>query len=221
MRPLYLVLSKRTEKTPLCGSRFWGNPDLPFEYSYPSYQDKEGNTHNYRFICQINLSELPMCDISDKLPSKGLLSFFAKIDRYLGYEDDEFVSGYISSPNDVCVLFFSEPNSIGDNKYFEEKVLIDDNGIPINCEELHVDFSVSRPSEYCEEHVLMSEPIFREWENWDNPYEDWIVLLQIDSFSGDNFNLNFMDFGVLDFLISVEDLYNLCFDSVRGIILSS
>ena len=82
-------------------------------------------------------------------------------------------------------------------------------------------FSAVRPSEYCEDHALMAEPTYREWENWDSPYEDWKILLQVDSFSGDDFNLNFMDFGVLDFLISPEDLKNSRFDCVRAIVLSS
>lgn len=53
------------------------------------------------------------------------------------------------------------------------------------------------------------------------PYEDWQILLQIDSFSGMDFNLNFMDFGVLDFLISPEALRHADFSDVRAIVLST
>ena len=53
------------------------------------------------------------------------------------------------------------------------------------------------------------------------PFEDWQILLQVDSFSGMDFDLNFMDFGVLDFLISPEDLAKRDFSSVRAIVLST
>ena len=53
------------------------------------------------------------------------------------------------------------------------------------------------------------------------PFEDWVILLQIDSFEGKDFVLNFMDFGVLDFLISPKALEASDFSDVRGIVLST
>ena len=52
-------------------------------------------------------------------------------------------------------------------------------------------------------------------------YEDWLILLQVDSFEGKDFQLNLMDVGVLDFLISPSDLKQHSFDNVRAIVLSS
>ena len=47
------------------------------------------------------------------------------------------------------------------------------------------------------------------------------ILLQVDSFAGMDFNLNFMDCGVLDFLIAPEALWARDFSSVRAIVLST
>ena len=69
--------------------------------------------------------------------------------------------------------------------------------------------------------MLLAPPSHREWENWDHPFEDWLILLQIDSFDGKDFNLNFMDSGVLDFLISEKDLADRRFDNIRAIVLST
>lgn len=221
MKPIHLLLSKSSEKIKTCGSRFWGNPDLPLGHEYPSYIDMDGNQIEYQFVCQINLAELSSFDMSGKLPRKGMLSFFAKIDHYLGVDNDNFISGYISDTDDVRVLFFPEVGLPGENDNFEETVLVDDSNQPVNPTEYHIGFSLERPSDYCDEHAIMAEPTFREWENWDSPFEDWEILLQVDSFSGDDFNLNFMDFGVLDFLISPEDIADSRFDNVRAIVLSS
>lgn len=48
-----------------------------------------------------------------------------------------------------------------------------------------------------------------------------MILLQVDSFEGEDFSLNFMDTGVLDFLISPHDLEKSDFSDVRAIVLSS
>ena len=72
-----------------------------------------------------------------------------------------------------------------------------------------------------DEHALLAHPTYRPWENWDAPYEDWLILLQVDSFEGKDFQLNLMDVGVLDFLISPSDLKQHSFDNVRAIVLSS
>ena len=180
MKPVSLVLSRPFDRVEICGSRFWGNPDLPKGYGYPVFEDMDGNPFEYQFICQINLSEIAPFDTENRLPHKGLLSFFAKIDRYLGRFDNGSSLGLsLSSPEDVRVLYFPEVGEAGENANpeFDQLVLVDDDG--------------------------------------------WNILLEIDSFSADDFILNFVDFGVLDFLISPEDLAARRFDRVRAIVLSS
>ena len=222
MKPIHLVLSKPSERIPLCGSRFWGHPDLPRGYPYPCFPDTDGDPFEYTFICQINLSEVAPYDTEGRLPHRGLLSFFAKIEHYLGrFDGGDSLSGYISEPEDVKVLFFPEVGSPGTPTDFEGVVLVDDRGRPIGPEELRIDFSRRPSGRYCDEHALFAPPTHREWETWDPPFEDWEILLQVDSFSGEDFQLNFMDFGVLVFLIAPQDLAQGHFERVRGIVLST
>lgn len=203
------------EKIDTGASRFWANPDLPAGMEYPMYIDNEGDKYPYFFVCQINLGQLAEFAPENPLPRKGLLSFFAKIDRYLGYMTASYdISGYISKAEDVRVLYFPEIESMG------EVVLLDDDDNPTAPDEMEITFT-HKIGPLGEEHELFAEPTHREWETWDEPFEDWSILLQIDSFEGKDFVLNFMDFGVLDFLIYPEALRKHDFSDVRGIVLST
>lgn len=222
MKPINLTLSKPFDRVAPCGSRFWGNPDLPKEYGYPSYPDEDGDPFEYQFVCQINLAEVAPYDTGNRLPHKGLLSFFAKIDHYLGrFDGGSTIGGYIGDTDDVKVLFFPEVGLPGDNPGFKELILLDEDDKPLNPEELQIRFTTEPGEIYRDDHALFAEPTHREWKTWDSPYEAWQILLQVDSFSGMDFNLNFMDCGVLDFLISPDDLAAGRFDRVRAIVLST
>ncbi len=214
MKPIHLTLSMPFAKTAPDASRFWGNPSLPAGSAYPSYVGEDGKEYNYRFICQINLSELRPYDTDKLLPSEGLLLFFAKIDRYMGCFDGGSVSGYISDAEDVKVIYLADCDGV------EEYVLLDEDGMPVAPDEKEIRFSLE-PTDFSNEHALFASPDHREWDNWDEPFEDWQILLQVDSFLGMDFYLNFMDCGVLDFLISPDDLKTRKFDNVRAIVLST
>lgn len=215
MKSIHLSLSKPASKINTCGSRFWGNPALPKKQLYPAYCDNKGESRPYTFICQINLEELALYETATPLPHKGLLSFFAKIDYYMGDRDAGiFVSGYIGGPENVKVLYFPDCGN------FEEVSRSVGDVAVTPPEELQIGFA-EKVKKYAEEHMLFAPPEHREWENWDSPFEDWEILLQIDSFDGEDFSLNFMDCGVLDFLISPEDLARRDFSNVRAIILST
>lgn len=222
MKPINLILSSAVEEHQLCDSHFWGNPHLPKGVEFPTYTDADGDTLEYRFICQINLADIASLDVDNILPHKGLLSFFAKIERYLGnYDDCYSLSGYISDADDVKVLYFPDAPAPGEESQFVEVVLLDEDDTPVNPMAMKMEFSHSRPADCYEEHALFAEPTHREWESWDPPFEEWQILLQIDSFDGDGFNLNFMDCGVLDLLISPQALAAHDFGNVRGIVLST
>lgn len=215
MKPVHLTLHKPFEKLETGASRFWGNPDLPKDFDYPMYIDDEGDEYPYFFICQINLAELARFDADNPLPKSGLLSFFGKIDRYLGlFAATDCIGGSISPTDAVKVLWFPSCDDMN------EVVLLDDDDRQVAPEEMQIAFSHSVP-ELSDEHMLFAPPEHREWETWDEPYEAWEILLQIDSFAGMDFNLNFMDFGVLDLLIDPEDLKRRRFDNVRAIVLST
>ena len=216
MKPINLILSKPLEKLALGASRFWGNPDLPKDVKYPMYIDSEGDEYPYFFVCQINLEDIAPYDTDNLLPHSGLLSFFAKIDYYMGYCGDFYVgvTEGVSDTDAVKVMYFPTCDDM------EEVVLLDDNDEPSSPCELQIEFSHTREP-LSEEHSLLALPTHRPWETWDSPYEDWQILLQVDSFSGDDFDLNFIDFGVLDILISPTDLKNRVYDRARAIVLST
>ena len=99
-------------------------------------------------------------------------------------------------------------------------LLLDEDGEETSPAEMQITYTTV-PEKYQDEHILFAAPTHREWETWDPPFENWEILLQIDSFSGSDFSLNFMDCGVLCFLIAPEDLKAGKFDNVRGIVLST
>ena len=214
-KPIHLVLRAPFGKLSSGKSRFWGNPDLPEGTDYPMYIDDEGDQYPYFFICQINLEELAVFAPENPLPHTGLLSFFAKIDHYLGYMAASYgIGGYISNADDVRVMYF--PTIEG----MDEVVLLDDEDNPTAPDEMEITFA-RQVEPLSEEHELFARPTHSGWGTWGEPFEDWTILLQIDSFEGKDFVLNFMDFGVLDFIISPEALKRHDFSDVRGIVLST
>jgi len=215
MKPIYLNLYKPKKKLGVGSSRFWGNPDLPKDVDYPMYVDEDGEEYPYFFICQINLEEIAPYDVENLLPHKGLLSFFAKIDYYIGCSDVYGdICGGISDTDAVKVLYFPDCSDV------REVILVDDAGEQTSPGEMHICYS-REIAPLSDEHSLFALPTHREWETWDPPFEDWEILLQVDSFSGDDFDLNFVDYGVLNLLISPEDLKNQCYDRVRAVVLST
>ncbi len=213
--PVHLILTASEEKLSPRQSHFWGNPGLPSGVPYPTYTDDEGKTHPYVFVCQFNLKDLAPYDTDHLLPGKGLLSFFAKIDNYLGYDfDSYYIGGTISEEDAVKVLYFPDCDDLEESEFAGEE------DAPYVPEEQAVRFSPTAPP-LSDEHFLFAPPTHCPWETWDAPCEDWSILLQVDSCSGDDFELNFMDTGVLEFLIAPSDLKEQRFDRVRAIVLSS
>jgi len=80
---------KRTERILFCGSKWWGDPDMPENMQYPTMEvTEDGETFDYplTFVCQINCEDIAPFDKEGKLPHEGMLYFFAAIDDYTGYE---------------------------------------------------------------------------------------------------------------------------------------
>lgn len=215
LKPINLILSRPEKELPNGASHFWGCPDLPVDFDFPTYIDSDGDEFPYVFICQINLAELAKFAPGNPLPHTGLLSFFAKIDCYLGdFEAHDYIGGSIGPADDVKVLYFPSMDNL------QETILMDEEDNELALDPLAIEFGHEIP-ESGDEHMLFAPPTHREWESWDAPFEDNIILLQVDSFEGEDFELNFMDCGVLDFLISPTDLKNHKFDNVRAIVLST
>ncbi len=79
----------KTERILFCGSKWWGDPDMPANMEYPTIEvTEEGDTYDYplTFICQINCEDIAALDKDNRLPHEGMLYFFGAIDEILGYE---------------------------------------------------------------------------------------------------------------------------------------
>lgn len=80
---------KRTDRILFCGSKWWGDPDMPADMEYPTVKvTEDGETYDYplTFLCQINCEDLAVLDKENKLPHEGMLYFFAAIDKWHGYD---------------------------------------------------------------------------------------------------------------------------------------
>lgn len=80
---------RQTERILFCGSKWWGDPDMPENMTYPVVEVTEGDeTYDYplTFICQINCEDIAPFDTEGKFPHEGMLYFFGAIDNYIGYD---------------------------------------------------------------------------------------------------------------------------------------
>jgi uncharacterized protein YwqG len=80
---------KKTERILFCGSKWWGDPDMPENMQYPTMEvTEDGEKFDYplTFVCQINCEDIAAFDKGNKLPHEGMLYFFAAVDDYIGYE---------------------------------------------------------------------------------------------------------------------------------------
>mgnify|MGYP002516753097 FL=1 len=80
---------EKTDRVLFCGSKWWGDPDMPENMQYPTMEvTEDGEKYDYplTFICQINCEDIASLDKENKLPHEGMLYFFAAIDDYIGYE---------------------------------------------------------------------------------------------------------------------------------------
>jgi uncharacterized protein YwqG len=80
---------RKTEGILFCGSKWWGDPDMPANMEYPTVTASEdGETFDYplTFICQINCEDIAAYDPENRLPHEGMLYFFAAVDKWLGYD---------------------------------------------------------------------------------------------------------------------------------------
>ena len=215
MNHLYIEALPTDNPLPLVASHWWGQAALPADTPYPTYKLDDGGENPYTFIAQINLADIATLDPENLLPHQGILSFFGIIDHYLGdYDEEAGVKGTISSPDAVKVIYSTDLSDL------HPHILVDDEGHDVAPHAMAMSFAHHREMTDAY-HGLLVPPQFREWEDWDAPCAQWVILFQVDSFVGPDFDLNFMDVGVLDFLIDPADLARRDFSHVRAIVLST
>lgn len=194
-----------TDQDLFCQSKWWGNPDIPEDMEFDD---------SLMFLCQIRCEDLIPYDERNILPHKGMLYFFCDIAYYLGFYDEfDPPSGPLWGEEYVKVYYIEDV----DNQYFRQ-IIFDDDYFP-QIKERKIDFELVDDNE--EGHKLLGNPYQFEYEDWESPCEGWMNLLQIDSDEDDDFNLMFMDMGMLYLIINPNDLKINDFTKVRAYLYST
>lgn len=203
MSAIQLILSE-SENDLFCKSKWWGNPDIPEGFSFDD---------SLMFLCQIRCEDLSFLN-DGRLPVKGMLYFFCDVAYFLGnYDEFEPPSGPLWDENYVKVYYVE---NVEENSF--KQMLFDDDCFP-QIKERKIDFALV--DDYADGHKLFGEPCQFEYEDWDEPCQGWINLLQIDSDEDYDYNLMFMDMGMLYVIINPEDLKIRDFTKVKAYLYST
>ena len=189
---------QKTERILFCGSKWWGDPDMPENMEYPTITvEEEGETYDYplTFVCQINCEDIAALDPEEKLPHEGMLYFFAAMDEWLGYESPthngigEWTKGHFVVKYAKSINF----------ETFKSCILVDDDDQPLTEPELEMIF------EPCEDNAggikLLGLPYFEQVRH---EYPDMVNLLQLDE--DEVAGIRFYDCGTLNLMIKESDL---------------
>ena len=188
-------------------SKWWGFPDLPEELDWPSVPvNDEGDVYDdtLTFICQIRCEELAPFDPEGLLPHTGMLWFFASLDYFLG-NLDAVCPGMGEWEYPYFRVFYSN-----DLDSLHEHTLLYDDGTPavLPAEAIHFSRVARDEDSYTR---LLGQPFYEEVSG---ELPGLISLLQLDE--DDRWGLRFFDSGMLNFMISPEDLAARRFSAVRA-----
>ena len=178
-------------------SKIWGCPDLPDSLPYPEIiYEEEGEKYAdpMSFICQIRLQDIADIDTENLLPHKGMLYFFGEIDYFLGNMEAPYYPGMGEwMPQYFRVLY--SPSSEGLHTHS-----ITDNDGELLCHPAE-EISFCPCNDGDDDFKLLGRPFFCDVEDL---YPSMISLFQMDCH--DEWNLSFHDSGMINFLISPENL---------------
>ena len=139
---------RKTERILFCGSKWWGDPDMPENMQYPTITGfEDGETFDYplTFICQINCEDIAAFDPENKLPHEGMLYFFAAVDKWLGYDSPtandrgEWTRGHFVVKYAKTINF----------ETFQSCMMVDDDGEALTEREMEIVFSECPDDENC------------------------------------------------------------------------
>lgn len=189
---------QKSERVLFCGSKWWGDPDMPENMQYPTVEvTEEGETYDYplTFVCQINCEDIAPYDKEGRLPHEGMLYFFAALDEWLGY-DSATHNGIGEWPKGEFVVKYAKTINF---ETFQSCILVDDEDQPLTDPELEIVFSE------CDDDAdgikLLGIPYFEEVRQ---EYPEMLNLLQLDE--DDQLGLRFYDCGNLNLMIKESDL---------------
>lgn len=203
MSAIRIKLSK-TDEDLFCKSKWWGNPDIPIGMEIDD---------SLMFLCQLRCEDLVRYDEKNLLPHNGMLYFFCDIAYYLGYYDKfDPPGGPLWNDEYVKVYYVEEIDDVFG------QLIFDDDYFP-QIKERKIEFEMVGDNE--DGHKLLGNPFQFEYEDWESPCEGWINLLQIDSDEDDDYNLMFMDMGMLYVIINPKDLNDRDFTKVKAYLYST
>jgi len=185
-----------TERVLFCGSKWWGDPDMPENMQYPTIEvTEDGETYDYplTFICQINCEDIASLDQEGRLPHEGMLYFFAALDKWLGYDSPTTNDLGEWSKGHFVVKYAKTINF----ETFQSCMLVDDEDQTLTEREMEIVFSECADDEKCIK--LLGTPSSAEVSG---KYPDLINFLQI--VRDENLPLEFD--GELNLMIKPSDL---------------
>lgn len=192
---------------PLFGqSKWWGQPDMPEALDYPEAlvvdDDGEEWYDPLTFVCQLRCEEIAPLDPEGLLPHTGMLYFFAALDYYLGDIDTPTYPGMGQWQQKYFRVLYS-PTC--DNLHTHR--IVHDDGSPATMPAEAIAFSAAEFADYGIR--MLGEPYLDEVRE---EMPDMLSLLQVDE--SENWHLTFHDCGMLNFLITPDDLRHRRWDKV-------
>ncbi|WP_417505721.1 YwqG family protein [Marinomonas gallaica] len=191
-------------------SRFGGTPLVSKDFMWPTHEEGE-----YRFLGQINFSEISNCP--EQLPKSGLLLLFYAYDEdgEIFWGDDGYVVGYFY-PQITDLTLYEQARS-----NLKTKKILFSNGIEIpRHEDLRKDWPFDTEALYdlpdlegYHEDYMLGYPSFCTLAYDPTPSDDWISLLTLTSY--DEFEWCWHDGDKLMIFIEKEKLKNADFSSLK------
>ncbi len=181
---------KETDRVLFCGSKWWGDPDMPEAMDYPLTED-----YPLTFVCQINCEDIAKFDPEGKLPHEGMLYFFAALDQWLGYESP-LENGIGEWPKGHFVVKYAKEINF---ETFRSCIMVDEDDNPITEPEREIEFSEC--ADDADGIKLLGVPFYEEIRT---EYPDMTNLLQLDE--DDDLCMRFYDCGMVNLMMKESDL---------------
>ena len=203
-----IKLETHPADNPLFGqSKWWGQPDMPEELDYPEVTVVDDDGEEYldplTFVCQIRCQDIAALDPEGLLPHEGMLYFFAALDYWLGDYDAATHPGLGLWPKHFFRVLYSP--SCDD---LHTHSIVYDDGTPVGLPAEAITFT---PCDKADDGIrLLGRPYLEEVCE---QHPDMISLLQVDE--EDRWHLVFYDCGMLNFLITPEDLRHRRWDKAQ------
>lgn len=201
------IITEESKENLAFRSHWWGFPDLPEGVDFPAIPDEDMDPERddedlLTFICQINLEDIARYDTENRLPHTGFLYFFAALDYFLG--DTDAPNGPIGYwPEEMFRVIYTPET---DDLHTHRVQWADGTDACLPAEAMRF----GEVGMTADGQKLLGLPFFDEVRE-EAPGD--ISLLQVDE--DDRWNLRFYDCGMLNFLISPQDLADRRFDRVR------